>query len=142
MGAIIYSSTIMAAAKETEKNKPKKVDMRQISRLLWLIPMGLELFLIGLVLYILELFLTRELVQMRNPIRTPKEGKTIKRIRKISRKTVEKKNHFDIMWSDERKVQIYIPTRIDNYNYWMGGANIADQIRGSHQFDHWVRNFK
>ena len=68
----------MAAAKETEKNKPKKVDTRQISRLLWLIPMGLELFLIGLVLYILELFLTRELVQMRNPIRTPKEGKTIK----------------------------------------------------------------
>ena len=30
----------------------------------------------------------------------------------------------------------------DDYNYGMGGADIADQIRGSYCFDHWVRNFK
>ena len=30
----------------------------------------------------------------------------------------------------------------DDYNFGMGGADIADQIRGSYCFDHWVRNFK
>ena len=30
----------------------------------------------------------------------------------------------------------------DDYNYGMGGADIADQIRGSYHFDHWLRNFK
>ena len=30
----------------------------------------------------------------------------------------------------------------DNYNYGMGGADIADQIRGSYRFDHWLRRYK
>ena len=30
----------------------------------------------------------------------------------------------------------------DDYNYGMGGADIADQIRGSYRFDHWARKFK
>ena len=30
----------------------------------------------------------------------------------------------------------------NDYNYVMGGANIADQMRGSYLFDHWLRNFK
>ena len=30
----------------------------------------------------------------------------------------------------------------DGYNYGMGGADIADQIRGSYHFYHWLRNYK
>ena len=30
----------------------------------------------------------------------------------------------------------------NDYNYGMGGADIADQIRGSYHFYHWLRNFK
>ena len=30
----------------------------------------------------------------------------------------------------------------DDYNYGMGGADIADQIRGSYRFNHWLHNFK
>ena len=30
----------------------------------------------------------------------------------------------------------------DNYNYGMGGADIADQLRGAYRFDKWMRNFK
>ena len=30
----------------------------------------------------------------------------------------------------------------DDYNYGMGGADIADQIRGSYRFDHWLRRYK
>ena len=30
----------------------------------------------------------------------------------------------------------------DYYNYGMGGADIADQIRGYYCFDHWLQNYK
>ena len=30
----------------------------------------------------------------------------------------------------------------DDCNFGMGGADVADQIRGSYRFDHWLRNFK
>ena len=30
----------------------------------------------------------------------------------------------------------------DDYNYGMGGADIADQIRGSYRFDHWLQRYK
>ena len=30
----------------------------------------------------------------------------------------------------------------DDYNYGMGGADIADQICGSYRFDHWLQNYK
>ena len=30
----------------------------------------------------------------------------------------------------------------DNYNYGMGGADIADQLRGAYRFDKWMRNYK
>ena len=56
-----------------------------------------------------------------------KVGKTIKRMRKRPRKTVNNKNHVDRVWGDQGKVQIYIPTLIDNYNYWMGGVDVSDQ---------------
>ena len=30
----------------------------------------------------------------------------------------------------------------DEYNFGMGGADVADQLRGSYRFDHWLRNYK
>ena len=30
----------------------------------------------------------------------------------------------------------------NDYRYGMGGADIADQIRGSYRFDHWLRTYK
>ena len=56
-----------------------------------------------------------------------KVGKTIKRMRNIPRKTVNNKNHVDRVWGDQGKVQIFIPTLIDDYNYWMGGVDVSDQ---------------
>ena len=29
-----------------------------------------------------------------------------------------------------------------DYNYGMGGADIADHICGSYHFDHWLQNYK
>ena len=68
--------------------------------------------------------------------------------------------HFLIMYAekifwDENKREVYDretgkmkdiifhrPNVNNDYNFGMGGADIADQIRGLYQFDHWLRNYK
>ena len=30
----------------------------------------------------------------------------------------------------------------DDYNFGMGGANVANQLRGAYRFDKWMRNYK
>ena len=60
----------------------------------------------------------------------------------------------NIKWT-EKKIEVYdrsigqmttiklLRLKVNNdYNYGMGGADIADQIRGSYRFDHWLRNYK
>ena len=56
-----------------------------------------------------------------------KAGNTIKRMRKRPRKTQNNRNHVDRIWGENGAVEIYIPTLIDDYNYWMGGVDVADQ---------------
>ena len=34
---------------------------------------------------------------------------------------------FKKIWGDKGATKIYIPTLIDDYNYWMGGVDVADQ---------------
>ena len=53
--------------------------------------------------------------------------KTIKRERKRPRTTVKNKNHINKIWGDNGKVEVYIPTLIDDYNHWMCGVDIVDQ---------------
>ena len=54
-------------------------------------------------------------------------GNTIKRMRKCPRKTQNNRNHVDRILGENRAVEIYIPTLIDDYNYWMGGVDVSDQ---------------
>ena len=56
-----------------------------------------------------------------------KEGNTIKQMRKGLRKTQNNRIHVDKIWGENDAVKTYIPTLIDNYNYWIGGVNVADQ---------------
>ena len=51
----------------------------------------------------------------------------IKRTRKRPRKTQNNRMHVDKIWGENGVVEIYIPTLIDDYNYWMGGVDVADQ---------------
>ena len=53
-------------------------------------------------------------------------GNRVKRMRKRPRKTVNNKNHIDKIWGEKGATDIYIPSLIDNYNYWMGGEDVAD----------------
>eukprot|EP00957_Ditylum_brightwellii_P047323 3595441-Ditylum_brightwellii.AAC.1 len=53
--------------------------------------------------------------------------KTIKCERRHPRKTVKNKNQIGNIWGDKGKVDVYIPTTIDEYNHWMCGVDIVDQ---------------
>ncbi len=54
--------------------------------------------------------------------------KIVKRMRKKPRKTPKNKNHVDKIWGDKGAVFIFIPTMIDDYNHWMGGVDLTDQM--------------
>lgn len=56
-----------------------------------------------------------------------KVGNRVKRMRKRPRKTANNKNHIEKIWGEKGATDIYIPTLIDDYNYWMGGVDVADQ---------------
>ena len=56
-----------------------------------------------------------------------KPGKTIKRNRKRPRVTQNNRRHVQRIWGDQGATEIFIPTLIDDYNYWMGGVDVADQ---------------
>ena len=62
-----------------------------------------------------------------------KVGNMIKRNRKKPRKTGKNKAHIDRIWGDEGSREIYIPNLIDDYNHWMGGVDLADQLIAYYQ---------
>ena len=56
-----------------------------------------------------------------------KAGKDIARVRKRPRVTQNNRRHVSDIWGDKGSTKIRIPTLIDDYNYWMGGVDVADQ---------------
>ena len=56
-----------------------------------------------------------------------KAGKDIKRMRKRPRVTKNNRKHVSDIWGEKGATKIRIPTLIDDYNYWMGGVDVADQ---------------
>ena len=56
-----------------------------------------------------------------------KPGKMIKRKRKRPRVAKNNKRHVQKIWGDNDAAEIFIPTLIDDYNYWMGGVNVVDE---------------
>ena len=55
-------------------------------------------------------------------------GSVIKRMRKRPRKTAANKRHVSKVWGELGKIEIKIPTLIDDYNHWMGGVDVVDQL--------------
>ena len=56
-----------------------------------------------------------------------KVGNRVKRMRKQPRKTVKNKNNIGKIWGEKGATNIYMPSLIDDYNYWMGSVDVADQ---------------
>ena len=54
-------------------------------------------------------------------------GNTIKRLRKKPRLTTTNKKHVEKVWGENRAVENFISTLIDDYNHWMGGVDLVDQ---------------
>jgi len=57
-----------------------------------------------------------------------KIGETISRTRKRPRKTAKNQRHIDKVWGDSSTTNIFIPTLIDDYNHWMGGVDLTNQM--------------
>ncbi len=55
-------------------------------------------------------------------------GKTIERLRKKPRLTTTNSSHVKQVWGDKGCTNIKIPTLIDDYNHWMGGVDMSDQL--------------
>ena len=55
-------------------------------------------------------------------------GNTIERLRKKPRSTATNKNHVEAVWGNNGSTNIYIPTLVDDYNHWMGGVDMTDQL--------------
>ena len=53
---------------------------------------------------------------------------TIERLRKKPRQTTTNKNHLEAVWGNDGCTNIFIPTLVDDYNHWMGGVDMTDQL--------------
>ena len=53
-----------------------------------------------------------------------------------------KREVFDRSTGKMKSMKFYRLNVNNDYNFGMGGVDIADQIRGSYRFDHWLRRYK
>ena len=44
------------------------------------------------------------------------------------RKTVNNKHHVERVWGKNMQVKISIPRIVDDYNYWMSGFDVVDEL--------------
>ena len=52
----------------------------------------------------------------------------LERPQKRPRITDKNKGHVQLLWGDNHTINIKIPLLIDNYNHWMLGVDLADQL--------------
>ena len=52
----------------------------------------------------------------------------LKRAQRRPRITDKNKGHVQLVWGDNHTVNINIPLLIDDYNHWMLGVDVADQL--------------
>ena len=58
------------------------------------------------------------------------------------KRTKKKRDFYDQSIGRMTKMKLLRLNMNGDYNYGMGGADIADHIRGSYRFYHWLRNYK
>ena len=56
------------------------------------------------------------------------EEENIKKARKRPRKNQINRDNVCIIWGKEHTVHVKIPLLIDDYNHWMLGVDLADQL--------------
>lgn len=68
------------------------------------------------------------IVKMVSTIHTGLEGEDVPKVRKKPRENAVNKQNIKMVWGDEWKAKVNIPTVINDYNQWMNGVDIADQL--------------
>ena len=71
-------------------------------------------------------WIDNNVVMMVSTIHTGEES--LKRARRKPRVTDKNKGHVRLVWGDNHTVNIKIPLLIDDYNHWMLGVDVADQL--------------
>ena len=52
------------------------------------------------------------------------------------------KDVYNVLTQRKEKMEFLRLNQIDEYNYGMGGVDVADQLRVFYRLDHWLRNRK
>jgi len=68
------------------------------------------------------------IVKMVSTIHTGLEGEDVEKVRKKPRENAVNKQNIKMVWGDEWKAKVNIPTVINDYNQWMNDVDIADQL--------------
>ena len=55
---------------------------------------------------------------------------------------VKKRSVYNVNTGESETLRFFCMCNIDEYNQTMGNVDIADQLQGSYQFDHWLENRK
>ena len=55
-------------------------------------------------------------------------GKILLRKRKRPHKTNKNRNHVDKVWGNDPINEVHVPAMINDYNHWMSGVDVADQM--------------
>ena len=64
-------------------------------------------------------------------VHTGKKDESIEKDRRRPRVNLVNKNAVRVIWGDEARKNIKIPGIVDDYNHWMLGVDVADQLISS-----------
>ena len=73
-------------------------------------------------------WIDNNIVKMVSNIHMGTKDKVIMKSRKKTRINEFNRKHIRLVWGDEHVVPIKIPTLINDYNHWMLGVDLVDQL--------------
>lgn len=73
-------------------------------------------------------WVNNSVVKMVSTVHTGLEGEDIEANRRRPRLNPTNKNNFENVWGKEHRRKINIPLVINNYNHWMNGVDVSDQL--------------
>ena len=83
--------------------------------------------------YLIARWVDNNVVTMVTTMHDPSPA--IKKSRRRPRTTSTNKKHVDEVWGDHARCNVWIPVIIDDYNHFMLGVDVADQLIAYYRMD-------